>query len=257
MLELLRQDIVPVVNENDVVSIDEIKFGDNDILAYLVSILIEAEALLLLTTVDGLQSDYGKESAQRLAYLKSITSNDLKLARGKISTLSLGGMESKLQSAQAASHVGVRVVIADGRKNHIIKNVISGMDTGTLISGSRQEKRSKMKGRKRWIAFFHNTHGTLIIDEGARKAIEKSGHSLLPIGIKKIEGHFGKGTLVNVKSLQGDLIARGLVDYSSERLEKIKGHKTSEIEDILGYKDYEEAIHRDNMVVISDKHGES
>ena len=256
MLELLRQDIVPVVNENDVVSVDEIKFGDNDILASLVSILIEAEALLLLTTVDGLQSDYGTESARRLAYLKSITSNDLKLAKGKISALSLGGMESKLQSAQAASDVGVRVVIADGRRNHIIKNIINGTDTGTLISGSKQEKRSKMKGRKRWIAFFHKTHGTLIINEGARKAIEESSHSLLPIGIKKIEGHFSKGTLVNVKSLQGDLIARGLVDYSSERLEKIKGHKTSEIEDILGYKDYDEVIHRDNMVVVSDRHGE-
>jgi glutamate 5-kinase len=257
MLELLRQRIIPVVNENDVVSVDEIKFGDNDILASLVSILIEAEALILLTTTDGLQAEYGTDRARRIAYLKSVTSSTLSMANGKIDRLSLGGMESKLQSAQAASHTGARVVIADGQKKQIISAVFAGVDTGTLIGGSMEEKRPNIKGRKRWIAFFHKTHGTLIIDEGARRAIEENGHSLLPIGVKKVEGQFSKGTLVNVKTQQGILIARGLVDYSSERLEKIKGHKSSEIERILGFKDYEEVIHRDNMVVITDRSEES
>jgi glutamate 5-kinase len=257
MLELIRQNIIPVVNENDVVSVDEIKFGDNDMLASLVTILIEAEALVLLTTADGLHTSYGTESARRVAYIRSITSETLQLARRKTSKLSLGGMESKLQSAEAAIHVGARVVIADGRKKQIITRVFRGEDTGTLIGGSAQEKRSSMKGRKRWIAFFHKTDGTLIIDDGAQRAIEKNGHSLLAIGIRKIEGHFSKGALVNMKSLKGKLIARGLVDYSSERLAKIKGHKTSEIIGILGYKDYEEVIHRDNMVVILKKSGEN
>ena len=257
MLELIRQNIIPVVNENDVVSVDEIKFGDNDMLASLVTILIEAEVLILLTTADGLHTSYGTENARRVAYLKSVTFDTLRLARRKTSKLSLGGMESKLKSAEAATHVGARVVIADGRKKQILTRVLRGDDTGTLIGGSIQEKRSSMKGRKRWIAFFHKTDGTLFIDEGAQKAIEQKGHSLLPIGIKKIEGHFSKGALVNVKSLKGKLIARGLVDYSSERLAKIKGHKTSEINGILGYKDYEEVIHRDNMVVILNKDGEN
>jgi glutamate 5-kinase len=257
MLELIRQNIIPVVNENDVVSVDEIKFGDNDMLASLVTILIEAEVLILLTTADGLHTSYGTENARRVAYLKSVTSDTLRLAGRKTSKLSLGGMESKLKSAEAATHVGARVVIADGRKKQILTRVLRGDDTGTLIGGSIQEKRSSMKGRKRWIAFFHKTDGTLFIDEGAQKAIEQKGHSLLPIGIKKIEGHFSKGALVNVKSLKGKLIARGLVDYSSERLAKIKGHKTSEINGILGYKDYEEVIHRDNMVVILNKDGEN
>jgi glutamate 5-kinase len=253
MLELLRHGIIPIVNENDVVSVDEIKFGDNDILASLVTILIEAEALLLLTTEDGLFSGYGTKNARRLSYLRSVTAPVLSLARGKGGPLTLGGMESKLQSAQAAAHIGARVVIADGRKRRIINRIFSGGDTGTLIGGSTKEKQSKMKGRKRWIAFFHKTHGTLTVDEGARRAIVENGHSLLPIGVKHIEGHFKKGTLVNVKSEEGHLIARGLVDYSSERLEKIMGHRSSEITSILGFKDYEEVIHRDNMVVLMEK----
>jgi len=257
MLELLREKIIPVVNENDVVSVDEIKFGDNDMLASLVTILIEAEVLFLLTTTDGLQAGYGTTEAKRIPYLRTIGSDDMSLARSKVSALSLGGMKSKLQSAQAAAHVGARVIIADGKKNQILTKVLNGQDLGTLIGGSSREKRSKIKGRKRWIAFFHKTHGTLYIDEGARKAIENNGHSLLPIGIKKIEGKFSKGTLVSVKSLKGDLIARGLVDYSSTRISKIMGHRSSEIEKILGYKDYEEVIHRDNMVVVKEKNGEA
>ena len=184
MLELLRQGIIPVVNENDVVSVDEIKFGDNDMLASLVSILIEAESLLLLTTADGLQTAYGTQQANRIAYLKTVSQETLSLVKGKTDSLSLGGMESKLLAAQAASHTGTRVIIADGRTENIISDIIAGIDTGTLIGGSKEEIRSNIKGRKRWIAFFHKTHGTLIIDEGAQRALEQNGNSLLPIGIK-------------------------------------------------------------------------
>jgi glutamate 5-kinase len=151
--------------------------------------------------------------------------------------------------------VGARVIIADGREKHIIRDILKGVDKGTLIGGSTHEIRSKIKGRKRWIAFFHKTHGSVYIDDGARKAILNNGNSLLPIGVKRIEGKFSKGALVNIKSMEGILIARGLVDYSSQRLEKIMGHKTTEIKKILGYKDYEEVIHRDNMVVIESAGG--
>jgi glutamate 5-kinase len=253
MLELLRQKLIPVVNENDVVSVDEIKFGDNDILASLVTILIEAETLLLLTATDGLHTSFGTKNSSRIPYLKSVTKNALSMAMGKDNALSLGGMESKLKSAQAAIHAGARVVIADGRKRNIISTILKGEDTGTLIGGSSQDSRSLIRGRKRWIAFFHKTHGTLIVDDGAQRALEQNGYSLLAIGINKITGHFSKGSLVNVKSADGKLIARGLVDYSSDRLEKIKGHRTSEIKKILGFIDYDEVIHRDNMVILKHK----
>ena len=253
ILELLRHKLIPVVNENDVVSVDEIKFGDNDILASLITILIEAETLLLLTATDGLHNSFGTKSASRIPYLKSVTKNELSMAMGKDNALSQGGMESKLKSAQAAIHAGARVVIADGRKRNIISRILKGEDTGTLIGGSAQDSRSLLNGRKRWIAFFHKTNGTLFIDEGAQKALEQNGYSLLAIGIYKIKGHFSKGSLVSVKSADGKLIARGLVDYSSDRLEKIKGHRTSEIKKILGFKDYDEVIHRDNMVILKHK----
>ena len=257
MLELLRQNLIAVVNENDVVSVDEIKFGDNDILASMVTILIEADALLLLTTADGLYTSFGTRKENRVPYLKSVTDKELAFAFGKHDEFSLGGMESKLKSAQAATHVGARVVIADGRKRNIISKVVNGDDTGTLIGGYTGSKRSALNGRKRWIAFFHKVHGTLIVDEGAQKALEINRNSLLPIGIKRIKGHFSKGSLVNVRSPKGELIARGLVDYSSDRLEKIKGRHTNEIENILGFKDYDEVIHRDNMVVLEQKHRDS
>lgn len=257
ILELLRQNLIPVVNENDVVSVDEIKFGDNDILASMVAILIEAETLILLTTSDGLQTAFGTDNARRIPYLKSVTKRVLAHAMGKDHMLSMGGMESKLKSAQAAIHAGARVVIADGRKKNILTRILNGADTGTLIGGSLEDSRSLKAARKRWIAFFHKQKGTLVIDEGARIALEENGNSLLPVGITTIEGHFEKGSLVNIKSADGRLVARGLVDYSSDRLAKIKGHPTSEIKSILGFKDYDEVIHRDNMVVLKRTEEES
>jgi glutamate 5-kinase len=253
ILELLREKIIPIINENDVVSVDEIKFGDNDILAALVTVLIEAEALLLLTTTDGLHNDYGMPNSQRIAFLSAINRDILGIEKGKGSNLALGGMKSKLQSAAVANHIGARVVIADGRKKGIISKVLQGEDTGTLIMNYPNSNHQKINGRKRWIAFFHRTHGTIFIDKGAEEAIEVRGNSLLPIGIKKIEGEFDKGTLVNIKSEEGLLIAKGLVSYSSQRLEKIKGCHSAEIGKILGFNDYDEVIHRDNMVIFQNK----
>lgn len=248
--ELLRQNLIPIVNENDVVSVDEIKFGDNDILAALVSILIDANTLVLLTTSDGLQSGFGTKDAERIPFVDSVSADTFALAGKKQDPLSLGGMQSKLKAAQTAATTGANIVIADGRKENIIRHIFTGKDTGTLIA-TQDKNNSLINGRKRWIAFFHKASGSLIIDQGAEVALTKNGNSLLPIGIKKIEGHFSKGSLVNIKTLGGKKIARGLVDYSSERLQKIKGKKTSEIHGILGYKDYDEAVHRDNMVLLT------
>jgi glutamate 5-kinase len=255
MLSLLEQGIIPIVNENDVVSVDEIKVGDNDLLAALVTILIEADCLLLLTTADGFRAPTGVGKSRRVPYLTAVTDEELAFARGKGSDFSLGGMASKLQSAQTAANVGVRVVIADGRQKDIIPKIMQGEDIGTLIGTSGENGLSKIKRRKRWIAFFHKTKGSLVVDDGAQMALQKQGNSLLPIGIREVIGHFPKGALVFVKSLQGEVVAKGLVDFSSDQIEMIKGRRTSEIESILGFNDYDEVIHRENMVVLLDREG--
>jgi glutamate 5-kinase len=253
MMVLLRNGIIPIINENDVVAVDEIKFGDNDILGSLVTVLIDAELLVLLSTTDGLRVPISSGRTRRVPYLENVTREALALAWGKGSDLSLGGMASKLKAAQTAVDAGAQVVIADGRKAHIIDQVISGRDVGTLIGSFHSSQRGVFKGRKRWLAFFHKAGGTVIVDEGAQRALEKNGHSLLPIGVLNVEGDFPRGSLVNVRTLEGAVIARGLSEYSSDEVRKIMGRRTSEIEGILGSREGDEVIHRDNMVSVSAK----
>ena len=250
MMALLRNGVVPIVNENDVVAVDEIKFGDNDRLAALVALLIEADLLILLTTVDGFLAPGKGGRMRRVSVLNGVTAEELGHAKGKGSEISTGGMASKLQAANMVAQVSAPVVIANGCTAGILKKVFSGQDVGTLIAAETASTDSVLAGRKRWIAFFNKPQGTLIVDEGARAAIEQKGKSLLPIGIRDVEGHFASGTVVNVKTTAGVLFACGVVDYSSDQIRKIKGLKTTDIADILGSKDYDEVIHRDNMVVL-------
>lgn len=251
ILALLRQGAIPIINENDVVSVDEIKFGDNDILASLVTILLEADVLLLLTSTDGLLENNDSPRATRVPYLESVTEEALALASAKGSKFSLGGMASKLQSAQTAVEGGASVLIADGRADNVIVRLMNGEDLGTYIGQKNLKVVHKIRRRKKWIAFFHKSTGTLVVDEGAVKALVEANNSLLPVGVLDVQGRFAKGSLVNVKSKDGTIIAKGLVDYSSEQILKIKGLRTSEVTRLLGSEDYEEVIHRENMVVIS------
>ncbi|MFQ5676703.1 MAG: glutamate 5-kinase [bacterium] len=255
MMALLKQRIIPVINENDVVSVDEIKFGDNDLLAALVTILLEADVLILLTSTDGLQKLNRSRESRRVPYLKSVTEEAIAMASGRGNEFSSGGMASKLRSAQTAVDVGINVVIADGRSDDVIAKILDGQDVGTLIGTSSEKKNTTMNRRKRWIAFFHKATGSLIVDNGAEEALLENNVSLLPIGIRSIEGEFSKGALVNIKSMSGQLIAKGLVDYSSDQIARIKGQRTQEIQRILGSKDYEEVIHRENMVIVVEKQG--
>ena len=250
MMALLRNGVVPIVNENDVVAVDEIKFGDNDRLAALVALLIEADLLILLTTVDGFLAPGKAGRMKRVSVLNGVTDKDLGHAVGKGSELSTGGMASKLQAANMVARVSAPVVIANGCTAGILRKVFGGQDVGTLIATETATRDSVLAGRKRWIAFFNKPQGTVIVDEGARAAIEQKGKSLLPIGIRDVEGHFASGTVVNVKTTAGVLFACGVVDYSSDQIRKIKGLKTADIAAILGSKDYDEVIHRDNMVVL-------
>lgn len=254
---LLRHGVVPIVNENDVVAVEDIKFGDNDVLASLVSVLIEADLLILLSTTDGLRAQKRGGKSQRISYLPSVTKEAYALVHGKGSTLSSGGMESKLSSAQNFVKAGGMVLIADGRKPKILARALAGESTGTLIGerkvGLAQEAQSGLNGRKRWIAFFHKSEGSVIVDAGAHRALAQRGKSLLPVGVKDVEGDFSVGALVNIKSSEGNLIARGLVGYSSSQIRKIKGRSSQEVKQLLGERDYDEVIHRDNLVLIEEQ----
>ncbi len=251
LMNLLRHGIIPIINENDVVAVDEIKFGDNDILASLVSILIEADLLILLSTTDGLKAPDAKARMRRVPLLQAVTQAELRVAVGKGGAISTGGMESKLKSAQQAADAGVAVVIADGRQPGVLPRVLAGEDVGTLIAPDRAGREALRAGRKRWLAYFHRVAGALVVDDGARRALVCEGKSLLPIGIKSVEGTFEPGALVNIKDTSGVVVARGLTDYSSAQILRIKGHPTRDISAILGAADFNDVVHRDNLAVLA------
>ena len=245
ILNLLREGVIPIVNENDVVASEEIKFGDNDLLASLVSLLIDADLLVLLSTADGVRAPVKSGKTSRIPFLSAISEETLALAWGKGSELSTGGMLSKLQSAQMFTSVGGWVAIASGRKPNALSRLMQGEDIGTLIEG-RARSLSK---RKRWIAFFHHSRGSVVIDQGAAVALQNMARSLLPIGIKEVQGSFPRGAVINIKDSRQQLIARGLTNYSSDELQEIQGKRTAEIASVLGHLEQPEAVHYDNLVV--------
>ncbi len=249
MMNLLRHGIIPIVNENDVVSVDEIKVGDNDFMAALVALLIQADALVLLTTTDGLRESTASGRTRRVPYLKGVTRQAMALVRGKTESLSTGGMSTKLQAAQMAVKSGIPAVIANGCKSGMLRDIFQKKSVGTLIASPTAKL--ELSERKKWIAFFHRASGSLLIDQGAAQAIEEKGTSLLAIGITQVEGRFEVGAVVNVKGPDGLLLARGLVEYTSDEIKTIQGHRASEIAGLIGHKDYDEVIHRDNMTVLN------
>jgi glutamate 5-kinase len=232
LLNLIGNRIIPIINENDAISTEEIKFGDNDVLAALVAILVDADALVLLSTTDGL-----RDGKQRVSYIEEVDDDVLALVSDKADRLSSGGMASKLQSAQIAAHNGIPVVIANGRKTGVLTRILQGKNEGTLLF----PKAGNISKRKRWIAFFNRAEGHLVVDHGAAAALGK-GKSLLAVGISAVEGDFKVGAMVKIQTETGDWIARGLVEYSSDEIETIKGQKTAGKSG--------EVIHRDNMVIL-------
>lgn len=249
ILAMLRNGVIPVVNENDVVAVDEIRFGDNDLLASMVSSLVDADLLVLLTTADGLHRVEGDEMKERIPLVKRITDEILDMARGKGSSWSSGGMASKLKAARIAASSGTPVVIANGNEEGVLRKILDEKDTGTLILPANGKQR--LNARKKWMAFFHRPKAGIVVDEGAVDAIRNRGNSLLPVGIVKTFGRFEPGSLVNVQSPEGQIIARGITSYSREEIERIKGRRSAEIAAILGENHYfEEVIHRDNMVIM-------
>jgi len=245
---LLELKVVPIVNENDTVAVDELhygnKFGDNDILAALLTNLLRAELLIVLTDVEGLCKNAG--GGEVIEEVVKITPEVERIALGTKRDTSRGGMSSKLKAARLVTEGSGMVVIASGLRNRVLQEIVEGGNIGTLFIPPDR----KISNRKLWLAFSHTPRGTVFIDDGAATALSKKGTSLLPVGIEKVDGDFSRGDLIKVVDRKGQEVARGLVNFSKEEVEKIKGLKSSKIETVLGSKPYEEVIHRDNMVIL-------
>ncbi|MCD6219854.1 glutamate 5-kinase [Candidatus Calescamantes bacterium] len=244
-ISLLKMGIVPVVNENDAVTTEEIRYGDNDLLAGMVTTLVNAELLIILTDVKGLypRMDMGKENLVPLKEISRITSEIEKMVSKE--KKGAGGMDSKLKVASILGKAGVPVLIADGREENILTRLLSGEETGTLFLPASE----RYSGKKIWIGYLRKVKGWIKVDKGAETAIKEKGKSLLPSGIIESGRTFHPGDTVSLLNEEGEEIARGLVNYSSEVLEKITGKKTSEVKKILGCLPYEEIIHRDNLLI--------
>ena len=245
---LLKLGVIPIVNENDTVSVDEIKFGDNDTLAGMVANLVDAHLLIILSDVDGLYSEDPRRNpnATLIPTVQKITSKIEKLATGAAIVEGTGGMTSKVAAAKRMTASGVPTVIINGKRAGSMSDVLAGKEVGTIFLPQKIRHTS----RKHWIAFIRRTKGQLTLDDGAAKAVLQHGKSLLPAGVTAIDGHFQHGDAVSCTDKRGREIARGLINYSSSALATIKGLKTRDIEQVLGYKDYDEVIHRDNMVIM-------
>ena len=245
---LLALGVIPVINENDTVVTDEIKLGDNDTLAALVTNLIEADALVILTDQDGLfDADPRRVASAKLIRTARAGSPELEtIAGGTGSALAKGGMLTKVLAAKRAARSGAHTVIASGREPDILVRLAQGEAIGTLLSAATVP----LAARKQWLADHLTVGGRLRLDAGAVKALARDGKSLLPIGVVEVSGEFQRGEVVGCLDPEGREVARGLVNYSAEETRRIMRRSSSEIETILGYVDEPELIHRDNLVLI-------
>lgn len=245
---LISYGVIPIINENDTVATDEIRFGDNDHLASLVAALIEAERLIILSDVDGLFTEDPRKNpkASIISKVNKVTPEIERIAGGVVSNVGTGGMYSKVLAAKRAMNSGITVNIVNGRKKDILLSFLKGERHGTEFIA----KAVRPSQKKMWIAHGIRAKGSVSLDRGAVEAIVRSGKSLLPSGIISVSGNFDTGDAVYCLDYEGNKIAKGLVNYSSEEIEKIKGKNTKEIEGTLGYKYSDEIIHRDNLALL-------
>lgn len=233
LLTLLKRGVVPIINENDAVSVTELKFGDNDRLSALVASLLPADLLAILTTADGLIEGYGTASAQRLSVVKEIGEQVEAMAGGTTSVTAVGGMRTKIDAAKIVVRSGIPLVIGPGRRFDVLARILRGDDEGTLFVA----RPGRLPGRKRWIAFFHREAGRLTVDDGARRAICEEGRSLLAPGVTGVEGEFEAGSVVGIRDTADREIARSLVRMSSAALRAKPGRG-------------DVAVHRDDLVIL-------
>lgn len=248
LLSLLDFGAIPVINENDTVSVDELMltFGDNDRLAAMVTNALRAPLLVILSDVEGLYDGDPREPGSTLLHTVSRLDERVEsYVRDKKTGLSKGGMSSKLTAARMVTTAGENVIIASGRRTDVLTRLMAGEELGTLF----QARGKSVSPRKRWIGYSVRPRGKLVLDSGARKAIVQEGRSLLAIGIVGVDGEFAKGDVVSLCDESGQEIARGLSNYSAADVRKIHGLKSQQIADVLGHRPYEEVVHRDNLLV--------
>jgi glutamate 5-kinase len=239
--------VLPVVNENDTVAVDEIKVGDNDSLAALVGTCVEAELVAMLTDVEGLYDRAPHERGARLlAEVPRVTAEIERMAGGAGSERSVGGMATKVRAAKRLAAQGVATALLSGRRPGALRDLLAGAAVGTLFPPEPE----RLKGRKGWLAAAAKGRGVIVVDAGARKALVEQGRSLLPSGVRAVAGHFGVGDPVDIAVDERRPFARGLAGYGADEVRRIAGLKTSEIERALGYKYLDEIVHRNDMVLL-------
>lgn len=245
---LLADNVLPVINENDPVSVDELKFGDNDILASLLASMTRADLTIILTTVDGLKKPNEDGTlGDRISVVRGITDTQRDMAKGTDDgNMSIGGMASKLKAADTLNSAGEALWLASGKETDILERIFRGEDVGTVFLPSSARK---MESRKRWLSSFSRPSGKLVIDEGAVNALKKHGSSLLASGIFAVNGEFDRGDVLEIVSGSNVLIGKGLTNFSSAECRMLMGHKSSENHAILHYDADDEIIHRNNMVI--------
>jgi glutamate 5-kinase len=249
LVELLKLGAVPVVNENDTVATEEIRFGDNDNLSATVVNLVGADLLVILTDVDGLYQEPPQEGAkpELFGVIERVTASVTRAAGGSESAFGRGGMITKLEAAKSAARSGAATVLCNGTKRDVLLRVAAGAAEGTLFQAG-----DRMRGHRHWLAFTAKPRGRLLCDAGAVRALGERGRSLLPAGVVGVEGRFGIGDPVECVGPDGTAFARGLTGYSSEDVERIKGASTKQISRVLGYSNGDEVIHRDDFVLLDE-----
>lgn len=239
--------VIPVINENDTVAVDEIKFGDNDNLAAMIANIVEADLFINLTNTAGLYDCNPAQSgkARFIPLVREFTDEIEAIATAETSSAGTGGMKSKVLAAKKVTAIGIPCIIAPGKKKKVLGDILAGKEIGTLFLPMAD----RLKSKKYWIAFTLRSRGKLVVDDGAGRALLEKGKSLLPSGIIDVDGDFAVGDPVSCVDHEGATIAKGIVNFSSAEIRKIMGLKTAKIEQILGHKDYAEVIHRDNLAI--------
>ncbi len=250
LFTLLNWKVIPIINENDTVVVEEIQFGDNDNLSALISSVVQADLLIILTDIDGLydQDPRQHDDACRISLVEKIDARLERAASRQPGVIGSGGMFSKIQAAKKAASVGIPTIIAHGLKPKIIERIFAGAEEGTLFLSHA----TKLRSRQYWLAYTTNPAGDIVVDDGARQVLRYQGKSLLPAGIVGVNGRFSAGAAVRLIDTAGEVIGIGLSNYSANDLACIKGLKTCNIQQSLGYKGYDEVVHRDNMVIFMD-----
>ncbi|MHB9002995.1 MAG: glutamate 5-kinase [Coriobacteriia bacterium] len=245
---LLSLGAVPVVNENDTVAVEEIKFGDNDTLAALVAVMVGADLVVLLTDIEGLYSADPRTDAEAelLEHISELTDQIISAAGGAGSDVGSGGMATKLEAARVLMKAGIPLVICDGRRECVVTDAAEGLPVGTYFAAGSDS----IGARKLWIAVGHHTCGEVVIDDGAKEALLTRGKSLLPAGVVSVSGTFKAGDAIVLKDLAGAVLARGLTAYSSADLERVKGMRSSDIASVVDGASGTEVVHRDHLVIL-------